>query len=395
MNIFNLFGKITLDTLDYTKGIDTAKAKNTELETSTSNMSAKSVISWAAIATAIVKVVQVMKQLIVDTLNYADTFDDMSAKYDTSVKSLQEFNYMASQTGTSLEAITSSMAMMYNRAKEGDDAFDKIGVSVRDANGNLKKMDELFWEVKEKLDSVENSGEKSAAMLDVFGRSAMTNGEFFRKNASELQAMADEANRLGFIMDESLTNSAGAVNDKLAQIRLQGQSLIASLLGGEEDADQKINAFLDNIEETIEAWSPKIIAFAVKLFFMVIRALVQVTPSLASNLISAFIDTIFSTNWFQVGVDIGLAILEGIVNALGDVLKIFGVDVPDANFRGDRDYISTDIGLNDYEITERSTSKIDISLSVSGDGTAISEDNAKVVGDELANKLDALLGGKI
>lgn len=128
---------------------------------------------------------------------------------------------------------------------------------------------------------------------------------------------------------------------------------------------------------------------------MVIRSLVQVTPSLASNLISAFIDTIFNTNWFQVGVDIGLAILEGIINSLGNLLKIFGVDVPDVDFRGDRDYISTDIGLNDYEITERSTSKIDISLSVSGDGTAISEDNAKVVGDELANKLDALLGGKI
>lgn len=395
MNIFNLFGKITLDTLDYTKGIDTAKAKNTELETSTSNMSAKSVISWAAIATAVVKVVEVVKGLIVDTVNYADKMGDLAAKYDTTSKTIQEFNYLATQTGTTVETITSSMAMMYNRAKEGDEAFDKIGVSVRDANGNLKAMDELFWEVKEKLDGITNSGEKSAAMLDVFGRSAMTNGEFFRKDVKELRAMADEAERLGIIMGEQVTDAAGAVNDKLDQLRLQGSSVLASLLSGEEDADVKVNAFLDNIEETLEAWTPKVIAFAVKLFFMVIRSLVQVTPSLASNLISAFIDTIFSTNWFQVGVDIGLAILEGIVNALGDVLKIFGVDVPDANFRGDRDYISTDIGLNDYEITERSTSRIDISLSVSGDGTAISEDNAKVVGDELANKLDALLGGKI
>ena len=183
MNIFNLFAKLLLDTSDYEKGLDEAKTKGNDFADDAKNVVApKAAIAFGAIATAVVAVAREMYQLWQTTLQYADTFGELSAQYGIATEGISEFAYMATQTGTYMNTLLSAMARMYNRAKEGDEAFAKIGVSVFEANGQIKQMDELFWECIEALNQIDNEGQRSATMLDVFGRSAMNVGEFLRKD---------------------------------------------------------------------------------------------------------------------------------------------------------------------------------------------------------------------
>ena len=253
MNIFNLTASLTLDKSNFNNGIKEAKTEtNNFAEKTLNSIKVISANAWVELGQKVLQTAQKIAQATLNLVDYADKYGDLSAKYDISTQSLQEFEYVASQSGATLENVLATMTIMYNKAKENDEAFEKLGISVYDTSGNMKTMDTLFWEVKEALDNVENSGDRTALMLDGFGRNAMSMGEFLRKDTEELKAMSKEAYNLGIVLGTETIDKAGEFNDKLDALKLQGQSAFASLVLGAEDANDKINQFLDNLVKSIE-----------------------------------------------------------------------------------------------------------------------------------------------
>ena len=401
MNIFNLTASLTLDKSQYEKGIETAKNEGEDFASKTEkNIGVIATSAWINIGKTILEVGQKIAQVTLDLVNYADKYDDLSARYDISTASLQEFEYVASQTGTTLDGVMGSMTIMYNKAKENDEAFSRLGVSVKDVNGNMKSMDTLFWEVKNALDNVQNSGDKSALMLDVFGRSAMNLGEFLRKDTTELESLAQEAHDLGIILDEETTASAGKFNDVLASLKLQGQSAFAELLAGTEGAEVKVDDFFDRITEAIDEYAPKFFAFAVRFLGKLIVAVSKVLPSLVGTLI----DAIFEIDWFQVGVNIMVAIGRGIVSIFTNIIKgigdFLGIDTSGLDEVSNFDnksanliFDDTDImDTNNYEVTERQSTTMEIKLSATGT-SEIDEENAEKIASKLVPIIDKKMGG--
>ena len=329
------------------------------------------------IAQAVINAGKQIAKITLDLVNYADKYDDLSAQYDMTTASLQEFEYVASQTGATLETVLSTMTMMYNRAKEDDEVFAKLGVSVRDVNGNMKTMDTLFWEVKEALDNVDNSGDRSALMLEAFGRNAMSLGEFLRTDTRELKSMAQEAHDLGIILSEETTEGAGALNDKLAELKLRGQSAFAELIFGAEGAEEKFDDFMDELAKIAE----------------------EAVPVFAN-----------------IGLEIGGAMLKGIAKGLGNkiweqVKFIFGegwawgektIDNAGEFFSKalfmDENFFNSSLGdsdimnPNNYEVTERKSTTTEIKLTASGT-SAMDEQNIKAIAQELVPIIDKQMGG--
>lgn len=366
MDLFNLTAKLTLDTSDYDKNIDKVNTNTSKFSSQTEkNISTIAKNAWLGIAGTVTKVAGTIAQATLDLVNYADKYGDLSAKYDISSQSLQEFEYVATQTGATLDGLLSTMTMMYNRAKEGDEVFAKLGVSVTDANGNMKSMDELFWEVKEALDGIENSGDKSALMLEAFGRNAMSAGEFLRTDASELKAMADEAHELGIVLDEEVVDKAGGINDKIDEFKLRWQSALSALLLGQENA-----------------------------------------MDLFENVLNDTIDYIANIDWIGLGLRIGKSLLKGILNAgWNTIATIFGkgwlwgkednsgnniitTTTPDEDIITDTDIVD----MNSYEINERSSKMMEIKLTASGT-SAIDDKNIKAIAKEIVPIIDKELGG--
>lgn len=157
------------------------------------------------------------------------------------------------------------MTMMYNKAKENGEVFEKLGVSVRDTSGNMKAMDTLFWEVKSALDNVKNSGEKSALMLEVFGRNAMSVGEFLRKDSDELEYLGQKAEDLGIILEDKTINTAGKFNDVLDEMRLRGKTAFAELIAGAEGSREKFEDFMNDFTAIIQTFIPVFAEIGVEL----------------------------------------------------------------------------------------------------------------------------------
>ena len=125
-------------------------------------------------------------------------------------------------------------------------------------------------------------------------------------------------------------------------------------------------------------------------------ALVRIAPSLASELTSAIIEAIFSTNWLQVGADIAKAVVEGFLNifisALNIIPSIFGVKIPKVDLGvGENLFEPTDLG-GEYEISENINQKIEVEVKASGD-TEVSQETAEKTAQALAPYIDKILGG--
>lgn len=399
MNLLNLLATLKLDKSDYDKGIDEAKKKGNDFANDTKNkISPTAVAGYVAIATAVISVGKEIYNLAKQSMDYADSVGDMAAKYGLTTDAISEMQYIADQSSTSIEGMTSAMTMLLNRAKENGEGFKELGVDVYDANGNLKQMDELFYEVIGKLNDVESDGERSRLMLETFGRSAMSVGEVVRKSSEELAQMRQEAHELGVVMNEETINYASDFNDTLAVLKLQGQSALASLVAGAPDAEEKLQNFFDNVLEMLDTYVPAFVKFGVKLITQVAIGMIRIAPSLAYDLIGVLLDVLLDIEmWFQVGVDIAKAIFEGIVNILPSMLNALfgwaGVKVPKFDFGvGDSITTTPDVG-QEYEISENIKSDITVKVEASGD-TAVSQGTAEKTAEALAPYIDKILGGK-
>ena len=399
MNIFELFASLKLDTSEYEEGIEKAKKTGDGYaEHTQKKVSPKAAAGWMAIVAVIVKVIQAVAKLAKASMDYADTVGDLAAKYGVTASAISEMQYIADQSSTSVEQLTSSMAMLYNRAKTGKEVFDQLGVSVTDNNGNFKAMDELFWETVGVLNSFEDDAEKSSYMFDLFGRSAMNNGEVLRKTTEEINAMRQEAHELGIVMQEDTINFASDFNDQIAVLKLQLNSAMASMVAGAPDAEARFDAFFQNLLATVDKYLPAFVSFFIRFISMAGNQLMSLAPSLIADVISVAIDTILATNWFQVGVDIGMSMLEGVLNVFGNVLnRLFGVDLPKVDLGIGENYYGGSGELEslggEYEISESINQKIQVTVEASGD-TAVSEDTAEKTAQALAPYIDKILGGK-
>jgi len=109
-----------------------------------------------------------------------DEIDDLAKRTGLSVKFLSEMR-MALQLNdaqlgdvqTAIRGLSNAMADAEMGLQTAIDAFNALGVSLRDQNGQLKSAEQMFMEVTEAISKVENPLIRNGLAADVFGRSAM------------------------------------------------------------------------------------------------------------------------------------------------------------------------------------------------------------------------------
>lgn len=397
MNVFSLFASLKLDKSEYEKGLDEAKNQGQEFADKTKNkISPQVVAGWMAIATVIVEVGKKINQLMQQSLQYADQMGDLAAKYGTTSEAISEMAYVATQAGSDVNTLANAMSMLYMRAKQDGEAFQSLGVSVKDANGNFKSMDDLFWETVYAMNDLDSEGEKSAYMFDLFGRSASNIGEILRKDSSELEEMRKRAHDLGIVVNQTTADFAGSWFDKLDELKLQGQSVLASLVAGAPDAEEKLQNFIDNVLEMLDGYIPTFANFSIRLLLQVALGLIRTAPSLAIEIVTAIQDAIFGMDWFQFGIDLGKSILEGLLNiiisTLNRVLGYFGAEIPKVNLNVGENVFDEEALGGEYEISENLRQEINVKVEASGD-SAVSEETAEKTAQALAPYIDKILGG--
>ena len=110
-------------------------------------------------------------------IDSADAAAKSAQMIGVTTEALTGLQYAASLSDVSTKTLNSSLlkfnkniAEAANGSKDQAQAFADIGVSVKDANGNLKSADKLLLEVSDKFAGYEDGAQKSALAQDQIGR---------------------------------------------------------------------------------------------------------------------------------------------------------------------------------------------------------------------------------
>lgn len=156
--------------------------------------------------------------LTLESAAYADELLTRSAKTGLSTDLLQGLDYAAKfldfeGLDQTLVKLTSTMAAASEGTKAQADAFAALGVSVTDANGNLRDNYDVFLEVIDALGAVGNETERNAIANDIFGKSYSDMLPLINAGSKELQGYIDKLKESGRMMSEDQVKALGKVDD--------------------------------------------------------------------------------------------------------------------------------------------------------------------------------------
>lgn len=147
--------------------------------------------------------------------DYGDRIDKMSQKIGMSRRAFQEWDYIMSQNGGSVESLqmgfktlTTQIEGVQKGSKDSIKAFQMLGVSVKDNNGQFRTQDEIFNDTIRKLQQIKNPTQKAMLANRLFGRSAAELRPLLNQEAAAVDNLRDKANKLGLIIsDEDIDNA--------------------------------------------------------------------------------------------------------------------------------------------------------------------------------------------
>lgn len=231
-----------------------------------------------ALANGIKKAGQALKDVVVDSAAYADDMLTLADKTGLSTDELQEFKYMANLVDTELSTITGSLTKLttnMNTAKKGTgtaaDAFKKLGVQITNSDGTLRDNQDVFMEVIGALGEISNETERDAMAMQLFGKSAQDLNPLINAGADTIAAYAEEAHKMGYVLDGETLQSLGNVQTSFDKLHLLTDS-IKNQLGTAlapivEDLTGKFTAWAQSVDWDAVGQKIKNVADGIKTFF--------------------------------------------------------------------------------------------------------------------------------
>lgn len=182
----------------------------------------------------------------------ADDLNTLSNQTGFSVEELQKMQYAADLVDVSMDTMTGSVQKLTKNMASGSDVFDTLGVSITDADGNMRNATDVWYDAIEALSKIENETQRDALSMEVFGKSAMDMAGIIDDGGAALKEAGDEAENLGLILSGDTLNAANEFNDQIDKVKARaaaafmeaGAKLAASLVPALEKAVDAITKLL-------------------------------------------------------------------------------------------------------------------------------------------------------
>lgn len=186
----------------------------------------KAKLTGEAVIAGIKKLGGALKDLAFGAAELSDELATQSAVTGLSTDSLQEYAYMADLVDVDVSTITGSLTKLtksMTSAQKGtgaaSDAFKKLGVNVTDSNGHLRDNEDVFNEILDALGTVANETERDAIAMELFGKSAKDLNPLIKAGSKQIQAYAQEAHDLGYVMDKDVIKRNVEASDAMAKFK--------------------------------------------------------------------------------------------------------------------------------------------------------------------------------
>jgi hypothetical protein len=189
-----------------------------------------------------------------DVLKAQGDLVGMAERAGDSVEAISRLGYAADQSESNLDTLAKGLGALSDRAAEAAEkggssaaAFKKLGIDVKDNEGNLKRSTELFIEIAEQLSQYQDGTAKAALANDLFSKSGRELIPLLNKGADGIRELAEESDALGGTISQGAAEAADNFGDTLAKVGtitrgVMGQALQEVLPVLQMFADKQLEA---------------------------------------------------------------------------------------------------------------------------------------------------------
>lgn len=177
-------------------------------------------LAGAAGAFLTIAAVQQLGVAVRDAANKMGDLKDASEAIGITTDALQKLQYSAQLSGVSADVLQGSLQKLtknFGDAAMGGTAakksFDTLGLSG--AALSAMPVDEALGIIADKLAAVENPAQRATLATDLFGKSGLAMVNMLADGSAGLNAMADEAEKLGVVINRDVIENAAAAADQL------------------------------------------------------------------------------------------------------------------------------------------------------------------------------------
>lgn len=159
-------------------------------------------------------------------LETADELAKLSQKTGLSVESLSLLKPIAEQAGTSMEGLAKGMQKLATAmveaaggSKEQAEVFARLGVSVKDAAGQLRPTEEVLLDLADAFAAMPDGAEKSALAVKLFGKSGVELIPFLNQGRAGIEELKRKFKELGLEISGDTAKAAEKFNDTLDTVK--------------------------------------------------------------------------------------------------------------------------------------------------------------------------------
>lgn len=179
----------------------------------------------ASVGNAIVAIGAMGKKLFdwsKESAQWADDLLTLSQRTGIATDELQKLSYASELIDVDVETMTGSMEKLVrsmNSARDGSgqasEAFRKLRIRTTDTHGQLRDVNEVFYEIIDSLGKVQNETERDAAAMEIFGKSARDLNPLIKAGSKNLKDFGQEAEDMGKIISEEGLQDMGNLSDAM------------------------------------------------------------------------------------------------------------------------------------------------------------------------------------
>lgn len=173
-----------------------------------------------------------LKKIVTDFTDVTGRLGDQSQGLKLTTGELQRLGYIAQQSGTDVNVLGASVGKLNQgialaasgKNKDLAALFEKAGISVRDANGQLRSATDLLPEVADLFARNQNAAVQARMGNALFGRSWQTLAPLLNDGSAGLERMTQRYRALGIEIDENAVRAGEEFGDRMDD----GRAVLAS-----------------------------------------------------------------------------------------------------------------------------------------------------------------------
>ena len=177
--------------------------------------------------------------LVTKTVEAGDRIDKLSQKMQMSRKTFQELDYVFSQNGANIESMSKGIVKLSKNISDASKGgnlsasiFERLGISVTDSNGVLRKTEDVMFDVISALQKLPDDAERATLATTLLGKSASELQPLLNRGAKNVEELRQRFKDLGLGMSDKTIDSAVKFKDTMDTIGRSFSAVGFEIAGG-------------------------------------------------------------------------------------------------------------------------------------------------------------------